>query len=161
MVVGLFAETGLTEGPSYGWYLVEMVLVLAGVCFLAWLSLRYLGRRAYGPRAKGPIQILARTPLEPRLTLYIVEVGGKCLLLGSGEGPIAVLGELDARKVRAELATQESQRGQVIRSFLQVLHGKKAAPASKPVPEPVPAPVPDSASDPSAPPAAANPKVDP
>jgi flagellar biogenesis protein FliO len=53
-------------------------------------------------RATGAVRVLARCPLEPRRAVYVIEAGGKCLLVGVGEGPMTVLAELDADRVRAE-----------------------------------------------------------
>jgi len=98
-----------SELPSYGAFLVETLVVLAVVCALAWLILRYGVRRA-GIGQRGPLKVLARLPLEPRRTLYIVEAPGKMLLIGAGEGTVSTLAELDAAEVAAALAEPEPRR---------------------------------------------------
>jgi flagellar biogenesis protein FliO len=40
----------------------------------------------------------------------VIEAGGKCLLVGVGEGPMTVLAELDAEKVRSESAAVPSTK---------------------------------------------------
>jgi len=118
------APQALASEPSYGWFLLETLLALVAVCALAWFLLRWLSRRAYGLGGRGPIRVLARQALEPRRTLYVVEAGGKTLLIGAGEGPLATLAELDGREVRAALA-REAADGP--RGFLAVLRGGKRA----------------------------------
>jgi len=116
------AATGAASEPSYGWFLVETLVVLGAVCALAWFGLRWLSRRAFALGGKGPIKVLARAALEPRRTLYVVEVGGKTLLIGAGEGPLATLAELDGREVRAAVAREAVRPGG---GFLAVLRGSK------------------------------------
>jgi flagellar biogenesis protein FliO len=55
--------------------------------------------------APGAVRVLARCPLEPRRAVYVIEAGGRWLLVGVGEGPMTVLAELDGEKVRSEVAT--------------------------------------------------------
>jgi flagellar biogenesis protein FliO len=47
------------------------------------------------------MDVVARVPLEPRRSLYVVEVAGKTLLVGTSEMGLSVLSELDAETVRA------------------------------------------------------------
>lgn len=80
-----------------------MSLVSLGVvCLVAYVSLRFLGRRGLG-RASGPIKVLARCPLEPRRALYLVETAGRCFLVGVGDGPMTMLAEVGAAEVNAAL----------------------------------------------------------
>ena len=46
------------------------------------------------------MDVVARVPLEPRRSLYVVEVAGKTLLVGTSEMGLSVLSELDARRGR-------------------------------------------------------------
>jgi flagellar biosynthetic protein FliO len=104
---------------GYGEFLLTSLLVLVAVCVLAWVVLKFGLRRLY-PGAKtggaGPIKVVARLPLEPRQTLYIVEVGGKTMLLGSGDRPVSLLTELDAEAVERAVAAAPQPR-----SFADVL----------------------------------------
>ena len=85
-----------------GWGSVWLSLGSLGVvCLVAWGALRLLAGKGVG-KATGAVKVLARCPLEPRRAVYVIEAGGKCLLVGVGEGPMTVLAELDAEKVRAE-----------------------------------------------------------
>ncbi|HXU64516.1 MAG TPA: flagellar biosynthetic protein FliO [Polyangia bacterium] len=74
---------------------------LGVVCLVAWGALRLLAGRGIG-KTTGAVRVLARCPLEPRRSVYVIEAGGRCLLVGVGDGPMTVLAELEAEKVRAD-----------------------------------------------------------
>jgi flagellar biogenesis protein FliO len=90
-------------GASYGDLLVTSLLVLAGVCVGAFVIVRLVGRFLATGRSRGAhlLDIVARLPLEPRRSLYVVEVAGKTLLVGTSEMGLSVLSELDGAEVRA------------------------------------------------------------
>lgn len=67
---------------------------LAIVCFAAFFVLRWLNRKGVG-RSDDCIRILGRCFLEPRRSVYVIEAGGRCFLLGVGEGPMSLLAEID------------------------------------------------------------------
>ncbi len=110
VVVGqVAAEAPVPEDVpgGYGEFLLTSMLVLVIVCVLAWVVLKFGLRRMFpGTRVggDGPIRVVARLPLEPRQTLYIVEVGGKTLLIGSGDRPVNLVTELDADAVAEAVA---------------------------------------------------------
>lgn len=91
--------TVLLQGalPSgYGVSLLQTLLALAAVCILAWVVLRWSAKRGLGLGGGRRVKVLERVPLDGRRALYLVEVGGRVLLLGAGEGASpAVLAELD------------------------------------------------------------------
>jgi flagellar protein FliO/FliZ len=106
------------EAPSgYGWLLLRSLLALAAVCLLVYVVLRFLSRRVPGTATGTPLmRIVARLPLEPRRSLYLVEVAGRYLLVGLGEnGSPATLAEIDAATVK------ESAPEAPHPSFLEVL----------------------------------------
>src|ERR1700693_3599933 len=88
--------------PGFGGSLAIALLSLGVVCVIAYASLRLLGRRGFG-KPGGPIKVLARTPLEPRRSLYVIETAGRCFLIGVGEGPMTMLAELGAADVKASI----------------------------------------------------------
>lgn len=90
--------------PGLGGSLAVSLISLGVVCLIAYLSLRFLSRRGVG-RANGPIRILARCPLEPRRSLYLVETAGRCFLVGVGDGPMTMLAEVGAADVTASLSS--------------------------------------------------------
>ena len=89
--------------PGIGWQSLALSLASLGVvCLVAWGALRLLAGRGFG-RATGAVRIVARCPLEPRRSVYVIEAAGRCFMIGVGDGPMAVLAELDADKLpRAE-----------------------------------------------------------
>jgi flagellar biogenesis protein FliO len=111
-------------GASYGDLLVTSLLVLGGVCIAAFVVVRVLGRLLATGRARGPhlLEVVARLPLEPRRSLYVVEVPGKTLLVGTSEMGLSVLSELDGGEVRARVA-ERSSFGELVRSAWQRRRG--------------------------------------
>lgn len=92
-------------GASYGDLLVTSLLVLGAVCVAAFVAVRLFGRVLATGRARGAhlLDVVARVPLEPRRSLYVVEVAGKTLLVGTSEMGLSVLTELDGSEVRARV----------------------------------------------------------
>jgi len=99
-----------TGGAAYGDLLITSLIVLAAVCVGGFLLVRFAGRWLATGRARGAhmMDVLARVPLEPRRSLYVVEVAGKTLLVGTSEMGLNVLTELDASEVRARHVPQQS-----------------------------------------------------
>jgi flagellar biosynthetic protein FliO len=95
--------SGATTSGAYGELLATSLLVLVGVCVLAFVLVRVARRYLGAPRGAGAgmLDVVARVPLEPRRSLYVVEVAGKALLVGTSEMGLTVLSELDRDAVRA------------------------------------------------------------
>src|SRR5262245_36285111 len=88
--------------PGVGWGSLALSFVsLGAVCLVAYVALRLLAGKGVG-KASGAIKVLARCPLEPRRSLYVVEAAGRCFLVGVGDGPMAVLAELDGAALPRE-----------------------------------------------------------
>ncbi len=93
---------------DYGGMLLTSLLVLAVVCVAAVVLVR-LSRRwglAGRPADRALLDVVARLPLEPRRSLYVVDVAGKALLVGTSEMGLTVLTELDRDVVRARTSAQ-------------------------------------------------------
>ena len=75
---------------------VKLMLVLAGIVALAYATLRFWLPRLSGLQQmpKGPIQVVARLPLEPRKNLYIVKAGSEYLLVGTAENSVHMISAL-------------------------------------------------------------------
>jgi flagellar biogenesis protein FliO len=99
-----------TGVASYGDLLVTSLVVLAGVCIAAFVIVRVFGRVLATGRVRGAhlLDVVARVPLEPRRSLYVVEVAGKTLLVGTSEMGLSVLSELDGAEVRARVVERPS-----------------------------------------------------
>lgn len=112
---------GAADLPGLGGSIAVSLVSLAVVCLFAYVSLRFLARRGVG-RATGAIRVLARCPLEPRRSLYVVESAGRCFLIGVGEGPMTMLAELDrSAALVAEGSTPPSAVGASPVGFADVL----------------------------------------
>jgi len=96
---------GNGAGASYGDLLFTSLVVLAAVSVAAFVAVRVFGRLLASGRARGAhlMDVVARVPLEPRRSLYVVEVAGKTLLVGTSEMGLSVLSELDSGAVRARV----------------------------------------------------------
>jgi flagellar biogenesis protein FliO len=102
---------------SYGDLLITSLLVLGGVCVAGFVLVRVAGKLLATGRARGAhlMDVVARVPLEPRRSLYVVEVAGKTLLVGTSEMGLSVLTELDAAEVRARAVPAQSF-GEMVRA---------------------------------------------
>ena len=100
--------TGSGAAASYGDLLVTSLVVLGGVCVAAFVVVKLMSRFLATGRVRGAhlLDVVARVPLEPRRSLYVVEVAGKTLLVGTSEMGLSVLSELDGGEVRARITAQ-------------------------------------------------------
>jgi flagellar biogenesis protein FliO len=89
----------------------RLLLVLGGVLILAYLTLRFWMPRAMGVRASsgGPLQVLARFPLEPRKILYVIKAGSSAYLVGTSETGMHYLTALDTADLESMLHQQEAR----------------------------------------------------
>jgi len=79
---------------------VLSLVSLGLVCFAAFFVLRWLGQRG-GGRSDDCVRVLGRCFLEPRRSVYLIETGGRCFLVGVGEGPMSLLAEIDKASLPA------------------------------------------------------------
>lgn len=102
--------SGNGAAANYGDLLVTSIVVLAVVCVVAFVVVKVIGRFLATGRVRGAhlLDVIARVPLEPRRSLYVVEVAGKTLLVGTSEMGLSVLTELDAGEVRARAVPRQS-----------------------------------------------------
>jgi flagellar protein FliO/FliZ len=110
------------EEINFGMLIVKMIFFLGVVVALIYLVLKKLLPLLFqGSAFRGrSIRILERVPVDQRRSLLVVEVQDKVYLLGSAEGQINVLMELDREKLNAKPTLQPETSG----PFEQVL--KKA-----------------------------------
>ena len=117
--------------PGIGWESLALSFASLGVvCVLAWGTLRLLAGRGIG-KASGAIRVVARCPLEPRRSVFVIETAGRCFLVGVGDGPMALLAELDADKLPRPAAAAGSRFAEVLDRVLG--RGAKNPPADLPV----------------------------
>jgi flagellar biogenesis protein FliO len=119
--------SGSGEAASYGDLLTTSLLVLGAVCIAAFVAVRLFGRfLATGPRRGAHLlDVIARMPLEPRRSLYVVDVAGKTLLVGTSEMGLSVLSELDRAEVQSRVIPKPPF-GELVRSALLKRRGRKA-----------------------------------
>ena len=113
---------GVSEaaGPlpgGYGVVLLQTMLALFGVSVLAWVVLRWGARRGWSSSlGGGRLRIIERMALDHRRSLYLVSVGKRVLLIGTGDhGAPATLAELDPEAI--PLSSKEPRTG----SFAEIL----------------------------------------
>ena len=88
--------------PGLGWQSLALSFASLGVvCVVAYVALKLLAGRAVTKGLGSAVRVIARCPLEPRRSIYVVEAAGRCFLIGAGEGPMALLAELDPEKLPA------------------------------------------------------------
>ena len=105
--------------PGVGWSSLALSFVsLGAVCLVAYFALRLLAGKGVG-KASGAIRVLARCPLEPRRSLYVIEAGGRCFLVGVGDGPMTTLAELDVAALPREVAPAAPRFAEVLARVLK------------------------------------------
>lgn len=83
-------------GSDLGILVVETVAILALIAAVAWLFVRFVAPRLRGVKGRrSRMRLLERLPLEPRRSLYVVEVDGAPLLIGVADGSVRLLRELE------------------------------------------------------------------
>ncbi|HEY0078967.1 MAG TPA: flagellar biosynthetic protein FliO [Pyrinomonadaceae bacterium] len=117
--------------------LLQTLFALALVCGLAYLIFRWVLPRLQVTRsANSMIRIVDRVALDARKSMFVVEVGGRWLLVASSEAGVQLISELDAEKVsgladeieQARLSWRTSpapSREAIAESFARILKRKK------------------------------------
>jgi len=96
---------------------IEVLIALGAVLMIAYVILRVGLPRVMGMRssAAGPIRVLARYPLEPKKTLYLVETGSQVVLIATSENRVEYLTALapdNAAQVLASVPREQAERKQ-------------------------------------------------
>lgn len=112
-------------GPSLGWMLLRTLVVLALVVALIYLTLNWGLRKLMGVKGvpgqgSGVVKVMERIPLDPKRTLFVVQVADEYLLLGGGEGAVSLLAKID-RETMEKIASDRANRPQALSPFLQKL----------------------------------------
>jgi flagellar biosynthetic protein FliO len=114
------APPPLADIPSMGSSIAVSFVSLGLVCLVAYLALRWLGRR--GPLEQfGPLRVLARQSLDQKRSLFVIQAAQRCFLVGAGEGAMTLLAELDKAAVERDLAVAAPRGGSMSRRFADVL----------------------------------------
>lgn len=119
--------------PGIGWESLALSFASLGVvCVLAWGTLRLLAGRGIG-KASGAIRVVARCPLEPRRSVFVIETAGRCFLVGVGDGPMSLLAELEPDKLPKAPEAAGARFADVLARLLGRDPADKGAPADLPV----------------------------
>jgi len=109
-------------------YVVETLVTLLAVVALCVLLLSVLRRVGVG-KAGGPLELMARLPLEGRRAVYLVRAGETVYVLAASESALAKLGELP----RATLpATDDALEPRTFSDVLKRAVGVRVAPPPTP-----------------------------
>jgi flagellar biogenesis protein FliO len=106
-------------------YVVETLVTLMAVIALCVVLLSALRRVGVG-KLGGPLELLARLPLEGRRAVYLVRAGETVYVLAASENALAKLGEIP----RALLPEQPEPELSSFREVLRRAIGMKSKPAS-------------------------------
>jgi flagellar biogenesis protein FliO len=75
-------------------YLLQSLGTVAAFGGVAWLAMAGLRRLGVSP-ARGPLEVVARAPLDGKRAIYLVRVGKKrVLVVGAGDSGLSRLGSL-------------------------------------------------------------------
>ncbi len=69
--------------------------VLIGLTVACAAALVLLRRQARARAETAGMRVVGRLALEPRRSIYLVEIGGRCFMVGVGDGPMTLLGEVE------------------------------------------------------------------
>ena len=118
-------ELGSVTGQALE--LVRVLFILAAVILLAYVAVRHWVPRLTGMKnlGSGPIQVLARTPLEPKKSLYLLKVGPEVLLVGTSENHLHFLKALEPETVKPLLESLAATPGVDPRKFQGILQELK------------------------------------
>jgi len=104
-------------------YFLRMVFVLALVLCAIYLVVRFLRRLGRAPAGgESSIKVLASAALGAGRSLHVVSLGSKAYLLGSAEGSVSLIAEVEDREYLDALALRASQGPQAGRpAFAELL----------------------------------------
>ena len=100
-------------------YVVETLVTLLAVVALSVVLLSALRRAGVG-KASGPLELLARLPLEGRRAVYLVRAGETVYVVAAGENGLAKLGEMPRAALPSEVALEPQSFRDVLRRAVGV-----------------------------------------
>lgn len=122
----LVAQPDMPQELDFGMMVVRMLIFLGIVLILIYFVLKkglplLVNPAVYGSRA---VKVLERIPVDQKRSLLVVEVQDKVYLMGSAEGQVNVLMELDAEKIKTQQAAAKGKFENVLKKTF--LHNKDA-----------------------------------
>lgn len=116
-------------------YVIETLVSLLAVVALSVLLLSALRRAGVG-KAGGPLELLARLPLEGRRAVYLVRAGEVVYVLAASENALAKLGELPRGSLPASPELEPQSFSSVLRRAVGVKPANSPHVADAPPEEP-------------------------
>jgi len=101
------------------WSVLLALFVLIAVLLLAYISTRWLGKRAVGGQTRGNIEILDRQYVGQDKSLMIVRAGKQTMLIGITSGQITKLTDIDPSELKKSEGVQAADFQSIIRKVLE------------------------------------------
>jgi len=100
------------QGPSI-WTIVRMLLTLALAAAAIYGVVFFIKRSSKPPAASDPfLKVLATAHLGSNRYAHIINVGDKAWLLGSSDGGVNLIGEIDNKDVINAMLLEDSRKGE-------------------------------------------------
>jgi flagellar biogenesis protein FliO len=106
-------------------YVVETLVTLLAVVALSVIVLSALRRVGVG-KAGGPLELVARLPLEGRRAVYLVRAGETVYVLAASENALAKLGEMPSALVPRAAEIEPRSFGEVLKRAVGVRQSNDA-----------------------------------
>lgn len=101
----------LEGGAGFAWMLLQTLFALAAVCALMYLVFRWmLPRLGAVGTSGGLVRVADAVVLEQHKRLYVIQAGGRWMLIASSEAGVQMLAELDPAAVEEKLGEIEGAR---------------------------------------------------
>lgn len=110
-------------------YVVETLVTLLAVVALCVVLLSALRRVGVG-KVGGPLELLARLPLEGRRAVYLVRAGETIYVLAASENALAKLGEIPRTLLPEQPEPELSSFGEVLKRAIGMKSKGRATTAS-------------------------------
>lgn len=111
------AKEGSALALAFG-ILWKLVLVALLIWITVWLLRRTMGPGGLPLGAAGPVQVLATQHLDARSAIYLLEIGERLLVVGSGGGALTLLAEITSPVERATIRDRLAEPRGAFGSYL-------------------------------------------
>lgn len=112
-------------------YVVETLVTLLAVVALSVVLLSALRRVGIG-KLNGPLELVARLPLEGRRAVYLVRAGETVYVLAASESALAKLGEIPSALVPRAAELEPRSFGEVLKRAVGVREPNDPTPPTEP-----------------------------
>ncbi len=107
--------------------LLKLLVVLALIIGTIWVLRKFFGAGGLTGPGTGPIRVLATRHLDARHAVWIVEVGERMLVIGTGAGSISALASIESPVERAAIRDRLTQGGEPFGSYLSAWAARMGA----------------------------------